>query len=272
MKSLTRNILIFVGTLIVLGALFGTQNLNPSKPEEIAISNLVSKIEAGEIVRIEVRDDTLSAFTADNQEFTAKKESGQSLTELLVNYEVPQEKLEAVSIEVKDPSTAAVLIRSILPTLILVIALSVVLWFFIRQMQGANNKALTFGQANAREVNNKKNKVMFKDVAGNPEAKEELQEVVEFLKTPKKFSDLGAKIPKGVLLMGPPGTGKTLIARAVAGEANVPFFHISGSEFVEMFVGVGASRVRDLFHKAKKAAPCIVFIDEIDAVGRQRGA
>ena len=131
---------------------------------------------------------------------------------------------------------------------------------------------MTFGQSNAREVTNGKNRVTFGDVAGNPEAKEELAEIVEFLKTPKKFAELGAKIPKGVLLMGPPGTGKTLIARAVAGEANVPFFHISGSEFVEMFVGVGASRVRDLFTKAKKAAPCIVFIDEIDAVGRQRGA
>ena len=139
-------------------------------------------------------------------------------------------------------------------------------------MQGANNRAMSFGQSRAREVTSKKNRITFKNVAGAKEAKEELHEIVDFLKSPKKFVDVGAKIPKGVLLMGAPGTGKTLLARAVAGEANAPFFHLSGSEFVEMFVGVGASRVRDLFTKAKKAAPCIVFIDEIDAVGRQRGA
>ena len=191
---------------------------------------------------------------------------------MLTNRGVTTEQLNAVHIEVKEPSAAAALFTNFLPTLLFVVVFGALLWFFMRQMQGANSKAMMFGQANIKETTNKKNRVTFADVAGATEAKEELSEVVEFLKTPKKFADLGAKIPKGVLLMGPPGTGKTLIARAVSGEANVPFFHISGSEFVEMFVGVGASRVRDLFTRAKKAAPCIVFIDEIDAVGRQRGA
>lgn len=160
----------------------------------------------------------------------------------------------------------------ILPSLLPLVLLLIVFWFMIRQMQGANNRALSFGMSGAREMKDQKQKVTFHDVAGAKEAKEELREVVDFLKSPKKFADLGAKLPKGVLLMGAPGTGKTLLARAVAGEAGVPFFHLSGSEFVEMFVGVGASRVRDLFGRAKKAAPCIVFIDEIDAVGRHRGA
>jgi len=160
-----------------------------------------------------------------------------------------------------------------LPFLIPFFLIGLVIFFMMRQVQGVNNRAMSFGQSGAREVTPEaKNRVAFKDVAGLEESKEELREIVEFLKNPKKFTVLGAKIPKGVLLMGSPGTGKTLLARAVAGEANVPFFHIAGSEFVEMFVGVGASRVRDLFRKAKKAAPCILFIDEIDAVGRQRGS
>lgn len=272
MKLLTKNLLILVLVLVVIGAIFSAASMgHNATPETIGVTALVDKINQDEITRIEVQEDTLTAFTADNTEFVVKKESNESLSELLTNYGVPSEKINGLNVEVKEPSLGASLARSFLPTFLLVIGLSIVLWLFVRQMQGASSRAMTFGQSNAREVNNKKNRITFAQVAGNPEAKEELSEIVEFLKTPKKFVDLGAKIPKGVLLMGPPGTGKTLIARAVAGEANVPFFHISGSEFVEMFVGVGASRVRDLFQKAKKAAPCIIFIDEIDAVGRQRG-
>jgi cell division protease FtsH len=272
MKPLSKNVIFFLIALFAIGILFSSLSLKPNTPESISLSAMVDKVKTGEITKIEIHEDALNAFTADNKEFATKKESNESVSDLLKNYGVSQEVIDKLDISVKELSFTATFVRTVLPTLLFVVALSLVLWFFIRQMQGTNNKALSFGQSNAREVNNKKNRVTFGDVAGNTEAKEELAEVVEFLKTPKKFADLGAKIPKGVLLMGPPGTGKTLIARAVAGEANVPFFHISGSEFVEMFVGVGASRVRDLFLKAKKAAPCIIFIDEIDAVGRQRGA
>ena len=161
---------------------------------------------------------------------------------------------------------------ALLPNLVFVVLLALVWLFIMNQMQGGSNRALSFGKSRARLYTEERGKVTFDDVAGVEEAKTELMEIVEFLKHPRKFSELGAKIPKGVLLVGPPGTGKTLLARAVAGEAGVPFFTISGSEFVEMFVGVGASRVRDLFDNAKKNAPCLVFIDELDAVGRQRGA
>ncbi len=271
MKPLSKNIITFLVVLLSVGILFSVISTKPQNIENVPVSTIVSKIQSNDIQKISVQEDTVRGEAADGKIYVGKKESSQSISELLQQFGVSAEKMATLTIEVQEPSTGMLLIQSLLPTLLLVMGVGIVLFFLYRQMQGANGKALTFGQANAREVNNKKNKITFAEVAGNAEAKEELAEVVEFLKTPKKFSDLGAKIPKGVLLMGPPGTGKTLIARAVAGEANVPFFHISGSEFVEMFVGVGASRVRDLFAKAKKAAPCIVFIDEIDAVGRQRG-
>ena len=180
-----------------------------------------------------------------------------------------------MNVSIKDTTTAAFWINTVIPFLLPFIIIGVFLWFMMRSAQRGNNQALSFGLSRARLIppqKNGKKKITFADVAGAEEAKEELKEIVEFLKHPKKFLDLGARIPKGVLLLGPPGTGKTLMAKAVAGEANVPFFSISGSEFVEMFVGVGASRVRDLFKQAKKNAPAIVFIDEIDAVGRHRGA
>jgi len=273
MKPLSKNIIFFLIVMLLIGVVFSSiKTTKVPTPEEIGVSTFVEKVKTGEISKLEITENTLTGFHEDKPVFTAKKEGSESVSTLLTQYGLSSDELSKLNISVKSPSAGVTFVRSMLPTLLFVVGLSIALWFFMRQMQGSNNKALMFGQSNAREVDNKKNKVTFGDVAGNTEAKEELSEIVEFLKTPKKFVDLGAKIPKGVLLMGPPGTGKTLIARAVAGEANAPFFHISGSEFVEMFVGVGASRVRDLFAKAKKAAPCIIFIDEIDAVGRQRGA
>lgn len=273
MKPLSKSAIGFLLMLIVLGVIFANATL-PSQiqTESVSISELVKKIEENSITKVVIVEDTVTATGTDNAVYVALKEPGQSFSDILDSEEVSQDIRASLSVQINEPSQAVALAKTILPTAVIVLVLSVVLWFFLKQMQGANSKAMSFGQSNAREVTNPKNRLTFANVAGNPEAKEELAEIVEFLKTPKKFADLGAKIPKGVLLMGPPGTGKTLIARAVAGEAEVPFFHISGSEFVEMFVGVGASRVRDLFAKAKKAAPCIVFIDEIDAVGRQRGA
>ncbi|MBT4857066.1 ATP-dependent zinc metalloprotease FtsH [Candidatus Uhrbacteria bacterium] len=271
MKPLSKNIIIGLLVVIALGLIFSQYNLSNEDPEVIGTSSLVEKIVANDVSRIEILQNTLAVFSADETEFTVKKESGESLSELLTNYGVTSEQLAAINVEVVEPSALMSLLRSILPTLIFLVGFVIVFWFLMNQMQGANNKAMSFGQSKARQFINKKNKVTFKDVAGAKEVKEEVAEIVDFLKHPKKFTDVGAKIPTGVLLMGPPGTGKTLLARAIAGEANAPFFHISGSEFVEMFVGVGASRVRDLFAKAKKAAPSIIFIDEIDAVGRQRG-
>ncbi|RMD51044.1 ATP-dependent metallopeptidase FtsH/Yme1/Tma family protein, partial [Candidatus Parcubacteria bacterium] len=274
MKPLSKNIIVFLLSVIILGVVFSSYKVSNQKPETIGTSELVSKIEAGEVKKIDVQEDTLFIYTDDDEQedYIAKKEPGQPLSELLSNYNVASDQLANIDIQVISPNPIWELVKSILPTLVFLIGFLMIFWFLIGQMQGANNKALTFGQSRAKEVSNKKNKVTFKDVAGNEEAKEEVSEIVDFLKHPKKYIEVGAKIPKGVLLVGPPGTGKTLMARAIAGEAGAPFFHMSGSEFVEMFVGVGASRVRDLFTKAKKSAPCIVFIDEIDAVGRQRGA
>ena len=239
--------------------------------ETIDISELVSKIKAGEVRSIEVKGQQMTANLSNETQVKIFKEEGEALSELLKNYDVSVEQIAALNIQISEKQNdwVALLLPSLLPLLLL----GALVYFFFRQAQGQNIKAMSFGESRVRETpKNAKNKITFKDVAGIKEAKEELHEVVEFLMNPKKFIALGAKIPKGVLLMGSPGTGKTLLARAVAGEANVPFFHISGSEFVEMFVGVGASRVRDLFKKAKKQAPCIVFVDEIDAVGRQRGS
>lgn len=244
-----------------------------TKEEEISLSELAAEITLGNVSSIVVNGDELNVEFSDGSKKLSKKETATALTTTLNNYDVSAEALARVDIEIESDQGAFYWIASLAPILLPIIFIVFFLWFLSRQVKGAGMQAFTFGQSKARltHPDDKGAKVTFKDVAGAREAKEELREIVDFLKNPKKFLDIGARIPKGILLMGAPGTGKTLLARAVAGEAGVSFFSISGSEFVEMFVGVGASRVRDLFDLAKKAAPAIIFVDEIDAVGRVRG-
>src|SRR3989344_627091 len=224
---------------------------------EIPISDLAKNVRLGEVKKIIVSGDKLTITYTNDEIKKAKKEVGSTLSQTLFNYGVSSEALGKTEIEIKDESGFIFLLLNILPFLLPIVFILLFFWYLSRQVRGAGMQALSFGQSKARitDPNDKNNRVTFKDVAGCKEAKEELKEIVDFLKSPKKFLDIGAKIPKGVILTGPPGSGKTLLARAVAGEAGVPFFHLSGSEFVEMFVGVGASRVRDLFKMAKKAAP-----------------
>jgi len=259
--------------MMILVALYSVIAPNQKGVEEITISELAQKIEAGEVAKIKVSGDKLNIELKDRTLRKSKKEVESSLSETLKNYGVTPEKLNESNIAIESESGFVFWLLNILPFLLPILFIFLFFWFISRQVKGAGMQAFTFGQSKARLIDpqDKSQRVMFKDVAGVKEAKEELTEIVDFLKNPKKFIDIGAKIPKGVLLMGPAGTGKTLLARAVAGEAAVPFFYLSGSEFVEMFVGVGASRVRDLFKLAKKASPAIIFIDEIDAVGRTRG-
>jgi len=273
MKNLVKNFLIFFLVFLIIASFFSILSGSGNKVETVGLETLINQINAEKVSQIEVRGAEMKITLSSGQQETVKKESGETLSELLKNFNVEAAKVSKIKIEVKENEGLDFWLSAILPFLIPFLLIGVFLYFMMRSVAGANSKALMFGQSQAREFGqDQKNKVTFADVAGAKEAKEELKEVVEFLKHPKKFYELGARIPRGVLLLGSPGTGKTLMARAVAGEANVPFFHISGSEFVEMFVGVGASRVRDLFKRAKKNAPCILFIDEIDAVGRRRGA
>jgi cell division protease FtsH len=268
-----KSLLIFFGALVILGIVFSAINLNAPKPAAIDLGTLAHQITSGEVKSVTVKDSTLSIVTNDKKDEVASKEGGESFTTVMKNLGVADDKLAAIDFKVENASAFSNWMSVMLPIVLPILAIGVLVLFMMRSVQGQNSRAMSFGQSGAREYGkNDKNRLTFGDVAGAAEAKDELMEIVEFLKSPKKFVAVGAKIPKGVLLMGPPGTGKTLMARAVAGEANVPFFHISGSEFVEMFVGVGAARVRDLFARAKKVAPCIIFIDEIDAVGRQRGS
>ena len=248
---------------------------NPGKkPASISLSTLAQQVNEGKVKEIKVSSNTLDIILSDGTTEKSTKETSGGIVETLKNYGVDSEKIQNVSINIQGESGLTFWLGTILPFLLPFLLVGAFIWYMLRQAQRGNNQAMSFGASRARmtDPKNKNQKVTFKSVAGSKEAKEELYEIVEFLKNPKKFLDLGAKIPKGVLLLGSPGTGKTLISKAVAGEANVPFFNISGSEFVEMFVGVGASRVRDLFKQAKKNAPAIIFIDEIDAVGRHRGA
>jgi cell division protease FtsH len=274
LSSTVRQIIFWV--LILLGAVLlykAFANSQAGSPQAVDVSALIARIQNNDITKLTIKQNEVTAVSKSagqlkaelsNQTFQSKLMEAATAIDATTN----KPKVE----KVEDLSSSNSLLWSFLvwwaPILLLV-----GFWIFMmRQMQAGGNKALSFGKSRAKLLNNQQKRVTFKDVAGVEEAKEELQEIIEFLKEPQKFQKLGGRIPKGVLMMGPPGTGKTLLARAVAGEANVPFFSISGSDFVEMFVGVGASRVRDLFEQGKKNAPCIIFIDEIDAVGRHRGA
>ncbi len=274
MKYLLKNLLIAFLAFLTIAGLFALLNESGQKPEEISLSQLVEQINNEEVSTIVIRGDKLEIELKDGAKEEATKEKEASLTESLKNYGLNQEKLKLVNLEIKGESGLFFWAGAVLPFLLPLLIIGFFFWFMFRGAQRGQMQAFSFGRSKARLVDpkDKKNRVTFKDVAGLKEAKQELYEIVDFLKNPKKFINLGAKIPKGVLLVGAPGTGKTLLARAVASEANVPFFSVSGSEFVEMFVGVGSSRVRDLFQTAKKHAPALIFIDELDAIGRQRGA
>ncbi|MFY9462992.1 MAG: ATP-dependent zinc metalloprotease FtsH [Candidatus Sungiibacteriota bacterium] len=269
-KKLMWALVIFMAISVVYSGIAGYAQ----KPKEISLSEVVAKINADEVASINVVDTLMEVKLKNDETFTAQKEQESGLTETLRNYGVAPEKLNGVKILVTARSGFGLLFALLLPVMAPVLLIAFFMWFSGRQMQRGSSAAFSFGQSRARLISPEaeKEKVTFQDVAGVKEAKEELKEIVDFLKNPKKYLDIGAKIPKGVLLMGPPGSGKTMLAKAVSGEAGVPFFHMSASEFIEMFVGVGASRTRDLFRIAKKAAPAIIFIDELDAVGRVRGA
>src|SRR3989344_5450008 len=271
-NSLSKNVIWALATLFFMAFLFSLVFENTTKTVNLTLSDLASKIKSGEVAEISVNGNELNVVLKDGTKAVSMKEAETGITETFKNYGIDGGNLNDVKLEVARESGfrfwAGILVPTVLPLLII----GVFFWVMLRQAKGGVNQAFSFGKANIKTFTSLKDGVTFKDVAGLKEAKQELEEVVDFLKNPKKFTDIGARIPRGVLLMGAPGTGKTLIARAVAGESNVPFFHMSASEFVEMFVGVGASRVRDLFEVAKKAAPSILFIDEIDAVGRHRGA
>ncbi len=263
MNKFFKNVLFYLLIIMVIIGMFDFYGDKNAKPADISYTSFMQHVQQGEIKQVTIVDNVISGKLKDGKDFSTVAPNDGKLVE----------KLEAKNVDIKaelppQPPWWMSILSSILPMLIIV-----GLWFMLMNQGGAGGgKVMSFGKSRARRYDEEKLKITFKDVAGAEEAKQELEEVVEFLKHPQKYNDLGAKIPKGVLLYGPPGTGKTLLAKAVAGEAGVPFFSISGSDFVEMFVGVGASRVRDLFDQAKKSAPCIVFIDEIDAVGRQRGA
>lgn len=270
-----NNMLSTVLLLVFITLAFSYLTENKVKPEELTISDVVRQVQLGEVREIIVRGSTLEVQYVDETrtQGEAKRETDASVSESLINFGVTAEQIKNVKIDVQRETGFGYWFGQFAPFLFPLIFLGLIIWFFTRSVKGAGMQALNFGSSKARMIdpNDTNQKVTFKDVAGAKEAKQELEEIVDFLKNPKKFLDIGAEIPKGVMMMGAPGTGKTLLARAVAGEAGVPFFSISGSEFVEMFVGVGASRVRDLFSLAKKAAPAIIFVDEIDAVGRIRG-
>lgn len=269
-KAVRQGIIYLLITLAVI-AIFITVFKPYSKETSVTISEVIASVQKNEVQRIEVDRDNLKVFLINGETVRSKKESGISIYATLVNAGVSPEDAGAVPVKVKVTSSWGNVFGILLNFLPLIFFLGII-FFIMRQAQGTNSQAMNFARSKARMFVASKQNVTFSDVAGVDEAKQELQEVVEFLKYPEKFSAIGARIPRGVLLVGPPGTGKTLLSKAVAGEAGVPFFSISGSEFVEMFVGVGASRVRDLFEQAKRNAPCIIFVDEIDAVGRHRGA
>ena len=271
-STLKRNGLVYLLIIIAVAALFYSASQSSERPPEKELTEIASLVDSGKVEQILVSGNQLQVqLTGDKQVYISQKEDTVNLTTSLLKLGVTPEALAKVELKVAPPNDASGWF-TILGTLLPLLLIGGLFLMILRQAQGSNNQAMSFGKSRARVFTGDKPTVTFADVAGAEESKQELQEVVEFLKEPQKFASLGARIPKGVLLVGPPGTGKTLMAKAISGEAGVPFFSISGSEFVEMFVGVGASRVRDLFEQAKKNSPCIIFIDEIDAVGRQRGA
>ncbi|MBI3495646.1 ATP-dependent zinc metalloprotease FtsH, partial [Candidatus Berkelbacteria bacterium] len=259
-----KNILYFVLALVIVGALIQFATSTPTNVKKSTISEIAEAVHDKKIDHIKIENNTIRATLKDGQILEAFKESQSTLKD----YGITPDQ---VAIDIENPEKGS-LVPNVLSFVLPFVLVGLFLYFMMRSAQGANVRALSFGKSQARLFEPGQKRITFADVAGGEEAKQELVEVVEFLRYPEKFHKLGAEIPKGVLLIGPAGTGKTLMARAVAGEANVPFFSISASEFVEMFVGVGAARVRDLFQKAKRNAPAILFIDELDAVGRQRGA
>ena len=273
MKNLLRNFLLLVLAFLVITALFSSFYDQKEVVEKVGLETIINNLRQENVSEIKIEGDKLKVLLKDEKILESKKETNDSFASLMSDFSIEADKLSAVKISVVEESGFAFWFKLMLPILFPLVIIGFFLMFMMKGVQGANSKAMSFGQSAAKSYKaDGKEKPTFKDVAGAKEAKEELAEIVDFLKYPKKYHALGAKIPRGVLLLGSPGTGKTLLARSVAGEADVPFFHMSGSEFVEMFVGVGASRVRSLFEKAKKTAPCIIFIDEIDAVGRRRGA
>ncbi|MBQ2048513.1 MAG: ATP-dependent metallopeptidase FtsH/Yme1/Tma family protein, partial [Schwartzia sp.] len=267
MNRFIRNVLFYVMVVCVAVMIINYFQAQTTTKQEIGYTAFMQQVNQGNVAKVTITNNVIEGVMSDGTDFMTITPNVPNIDVTLVQ----QLNEKHVDIRAKNPPEPpwwATMLSSMLPVLVLV----GVLFFIMQQTQGGGGRVMSFGKSRARMSGADKVKVNFGDVAGADEAKQELEEVVEFLKQPKKFNDLGARIAKGVLLFGPPGTGKTLLARAVAGEAGVPFFSISGSDFVEMFVGVGASRVRDLFEQAKRNAPCIVFIDEIDAVGRQRGA
>lgn len=271
MKMLSKSIFWSAITLFLIAIAFSFLLDTGTEPENLTITQLVNRINAGEITKITVRGNDLDIELKDGSKAVAKKEFELGLSETFKNYGLKTSALNQVALEIKDQSGFRFWMGILLPTLLPLIILVFIFWFIFRQAKGGASQAFSFGKSNLKTSSSFKEQITFKDVAGLKEAKQELEEVIDFLKHPKKFLDIGARIPRGILLMGAPGTGKTLLARAAAGESGVPFFYISASEFVEMFVGVGAARTRDAFAQAKKAAPSILFIDEIDAIGRERG-
>jgi len=262
LNPLLKNLGIWILIGLVLFVLFNLINTKPYGAAQLSFSDFIVQVESGKVAEVTIRGQEIAGIYSDQTQFQTMVPEYPELLPLLNG--------KGVRVRAEPPNKGGLLLailNSWFPMLLII-----GIWiFFMRQVQGGGNRALSFGKIRARQLDEKNNPVTFKDVAGIDESKEELREIVDFLRDPKKFERLGGQIPRGVLLMGPPGTGKTLLAKAIAGEAGVPFFSISGSDFVEMFVGVGASRVRDLFEQAKKNAPCIIFMDEIDAVGRHRG-
>ncbi|MDP2762939.1 MAG: ATP-dependent metallopeptidase FtsH/Yme1/Tma family protein, partial [Enterobacteriaceae bacterium] len=267
MNNITKNLILWSVIGIILLTVFSNLGPNYSNQKKITYSQFIEKLQNGDVKQITIDKQSIEGVTKNDESFSTYAPT------VLDQYTIDEDWIgkSNVIIKGKQPEQQSILIHIFISWFPIIIFIAI--WiFFMRQLQGGGKGAMSFGKSKAKLIKEEKIKVTFKDVAGIDEAKEETYELIDFLQNPSKFYNLGGKIPKGILLIGPPGTGKTLLARAIAGEAKVPFFTISGSDFVEMFVGVGASRVRDMFEQAKKHSPCIIFIDEIDAVGRHRGA